>query len=148
VPTHSAYWGIVVGYTENTHLWTAGSAHGSSYRYDREVPIVLLGAGIDPGVANTAARTVDVAPTLAALAGISFPDNVAADAFMPPTRSAGLPNRILIDQKGRLAWVVEPSDRLEDAEAARKIASDVLSSPQGRDPHVLYVLGNLDTPTP
>ena len=74
--THPANWGIVVEYTENTQLWTAGSAHGSSYRYDREVPIVLLGADIEPVVMDTPAGTVDVAPTLAALAGISFPDTV------------------------------------------------------------------------
>jgi predicted AlkP superfamily pyrophosphatase or phosphodiesterase len=75
-PTHPANWGIVVEYTENTQLWTAGSAHGSSYRYDREVPIVLFGADIEPGVVPTPARTVDVAPTLATLGGISFPDTV------------------------------------------------------------------------
>jgi predicted AlkP superfamily pyrophosphatase or phosphodiesterase len=74
--THPANWGIVAEYTENTQLWTAGSAHGSSYRYDREVPIVLLGADIEPGVMDTPARTVDVAPTMAAIAGVPFPDSV------------------------------------------------------------------------
>jgi arylsulfatase A-like enzyme len=74
--THPANWGIVVEFTEGTQLWTARSAHGTSYQCDREVPIVLLGAGVEPGVADTPARTVDVAPTLAALAGISFPDSV------------------------------------------------------------------------
>ena len=74
--THPANWGIVVEFTEGTQLWTARSAHGTSYRFDREVPIVLLGAGVEPGVAESSARTVDVAPTLAAIAGIPFPDTV------------------------------------------------------------------------
>ncbi len=74
--THPANWGIVVEFVEGTQLWTARSAHGTSYRYDREVPIVLLGAGVEPGVADTPARTVDVAPTLAAIAGVPFPDSV------------------------------------------------------------------------
>ena len=74
--THPANWGIVVEYTQNTQLWTASSAHGSSYRYDREVPIVLLGSDIEPGVMDTPARTIDVAPTLATLAGISYPVTV------------------------------------------------------------------------
>jgi thiol-disulfide isomerase/thioredoxin len=42
-------------------------------------------------------------------------ENAAADSFMPPTRSTGLPNTILIDRQGRLAWVGEPSDGLDDA---------------------------------
>jgi thiol-disulfide isomerase/thioredoxin len=45
-------------------------------------------------------------------------ENAAADAFMPPTRSTGLPNTILIDRQGRLAWVGTPGDDLEHALAA------------------------------
>jgi tetratricopeptide (TPR) repeat protein len=143
-------------------------------------------------------------------------DNAAANAFMPPTRSTGLPNTILVDRQGRLAWVGAPGDdlekaleavvegeydiatareadlvrhraetfigeasraerggefsvaielieqaiavdpdrfsayrgwqyeiallRLEDGDAAREIANEVLASPQGRDPYVLYIL--------
>ena len=143
-------------------------------------------------------------------------DNAVADTFMPPTRSTGLPNTILIDRRGRLVWVGAPGDgledaleavvegeydiatareadlvrhraetfigeasraerigefraaielieqaiavdpdrfsayrgwqyeiallRLEDGDAARKIADEVLASTQGRDPYVLYVL--------
>jgi predicted AlkP superfamily pyrophosphatase or phosphodiesterase len=85
--THPANWGIVVEFTEGTQLWTARSAHGTSYLYDREVPIVLVGAGIAPGAADTAARTVDVAPTLAAFAGIPFPTTV--DGAPLPWRDAG-----------------------------------------------------------
>jgi arylsulfatase A-like enzyme len=38
--THPANFGIVVEYVEQGQLWTARSAHGTSYLYDREVPIL------------------------------------------------------------------------------------------------------------
>ncbi len=74
--THPVNWGIIVEFAEYTSLWTARANHGSSHRYDREVPIIFMGDGVDPGIATTPARTVDVAPTLAELAGIAFPDSV------------------------------------------------------------------------
>jgi arylsulfatase A-like enzyme len=73
---HPAHLGIVAELTENTDLWTARSTHGSAWAYDREVPLVLLGPGVSPGVATGPARTVDVAPTLAAWAGIAVPPSV------------------------------------------------------------------------
>lgn len=48
----------------------ATSIHGSPYAYDRQVPVIFYGAGIDPGVVEAPARTIDVAPTLASLLGI------------------------------------------------------------------------------
>jgi arylsulfatase A-like enzyme len=73
---HPAMFGVIVEYVENYGLWSARSTHGSAYRYDREVPLLLLGAGIEAGVSSLPARTVDVAPTLAYLAGVSFPESV------------------------------------------------------------------------
>ncbi len=73
---HPANWGIVVEFIENGQLWTAPSTHLSSYRYDREVPIIFMGKGIRAGVASGTARTIDVAPTLADLAGIAAPPTV------------------------------------------------------------------------
>ncbi len=46
------------------------ATHGSPYDYDSHVPIVFFGAGVRPGVHDNAVRTVDIAPTLAALLGI------------------------------------------------------------------------------
>jgi len=66
-------WGIIVEFTENAQLWTARSAHGSSYSYDREVPIIFMGKGVTPGIATGGARTIDVAPTLAEIAGVEYP---------------------------------------------------------------------------
>jgi len=42
-------------------------------------------------------------------------ENTTADALMTPTRSSGLPNTMIIDRQGRLAWVGAPSDGFEDA---------------------------------
>jgi arylsulfatase A-like enzyme len=73
---HPVNWGIVVELEENTQIYTARSAHGSAHRYDREVPIVILGSGIRSGRGEEEARTIDVAPTLAWLAGLRVPATV------------------------------------------------------------------------
>ncbi len=54
-----------------------GTSHGSPYLYDREVPIVLYGNGVEPGVIGGRARTIDIAPTLAKRLGIPFPAGLA-----------------------------------------------------------------------
>ncbi|MGD2124393.1 MAG: alkaline phosphatase family protein [Gemmatimonadota bacterium] len=53
-----------------------GTGHGSPYFYDRHVPLVFLGARVEPGASTDPARTVDIAPTLAALAGIATPGDL------------------------------------------------------------------------
>ncbi len=74
--SHPANFGIVVEYVEQGQLWTARSAHGTSYRYDREVPILLMGPGIPAARVTEPARTIDLAPTLAHLAGIPHAETV------------------------------------------------------------------------
>lgn len=49
--------------------WFA-STHGSSRPYDTHVPLVVLAAGVDPLRDTAPAATVDLVPTLAALAGL------------------------------------------------------------------------------
>ena len=44
--------------------------HGTPYDYDSHVPIVFYGAGVRPGRIADFVRTVDLAPTLAELAGV------------------------------------------------------------------------------
>lgn len=51
-----------------------GSTHGSGFNYDTHVPLVFFGKGIKQG--ETLEKTVipDIAPTISALLGISFPN--------------------------------------------------------------------------
>ncbi|HET6373076.1 MAG TPA: alkaline phosphatase family protein [Candidatus Polarisedimenticolia bacterium] len=49
-----------------------GTTHGSPYEYDRGVPMILMGRGIDPGADASQCRTVDLAPTIAGLLGLDF----------------------------------------------------------------------------
>jgi hypothetical protein len=55
-------------------VWSAPNQliaeHGSTAPADIEVPIAFLGRGIRPAVLNRPVRTVDIAPTLAALLGL------------------------------------------------------------------------------
>jgi predicted AlkP superfamily pyrophosphatase or phosphodiesterase len=61
-----------------------GTVHGTPYFYDQHVPILLMGFGIRPGEYWTAATPADIAPTLAALCGITLAPrdgHVLADAL-------------------------------------------------------------------
>ncbi len=53
-----------------------GTGHGTPYYYDRWVPLTFFGPGVEPGSSSDRARSVDVAPTLAALARISVPEDL------------------------------------------------------------------------
>jgi predicted AlkP superfamily pyrophosphatase or phosphodiesterase len=50
-----------------------GTNHGSPHAYDRQVPLILFGAGITRGTYTASASPADIAPTFASLAGISLP---------------------------------------------------------------------------
>ncbi len=49
-----------------------GTTHGSANAYDQRVPVIVLGPGVKPGVYPRPASPLDVAPTLAELAGITL----------------------------------------------------------------------------
>jgi len=51
----------------------AGTTHGSANPDDQRVPLVLFGAGVKSGEYGGAVTPADIAPTLARLAGITFP---------------------------------------------------------------------------
>ena len=53
---------------------TGGTSHASPYRYDTHVPIVLMGPGIGAGEHAQPSSPLDIAPTLAYLAGITLPN--------------------------------------------------------------------------
>jgi len=54
----------------------AGTTHGSPYRYDTHVPLIFAGPGITPGRVDSHVRTVDIAPTIAAMLGIPAPEDL------------------------------------------------------------------------
>ena len=47
------------------------ASHGSPYDYDSHVPLIFAGFGVTPGKHANFVRTVDIAPTLAALVGVT-----------------------------------------------------------------------------
>ena len=51
----------------------SGSSHGTSYYYDRHVPMIFMGPGIPAGRDASHAATIDFAPTTAKILGIPFP---------------------------------------------------------------------------
>jgi arylsulfatase A-like enzyme len=50
-----------------------GTASGSLYRYDTDVPLIFYGAGFRPGRQSEDVEAIDIAPTLAALLGMPVP---------------------------------------------------------------------------
>lgn len=50
-----------------------GTGHGSSYEYDRHVPVVFIGANVKAGTYVAEAAPEDIAPTLGLLLGIDYP---------------------------------------------------------------------------
>lgn len=54
----------------------AAASHGSPYHYDRWVPLIFYGPGVEAGVHEERAATVDLAPTMAALAGLRTPPDL------------------------------------------------------------------------
>ena len=74
---------LIVHAKENVLFDTygTGTSHGSPYRYDRDVPVVFLGAGIASGRRDREARTIDIAPTLARLIGVALPDDLDGTAL-------------------------------------------------------------------
>jgi predicted AlkP superfamily pyrophosphatase or phosphodiesterase len=50
-----------------------GTGHGTMQEYDRRVPVVFLGAGVRAGRYEGQAGPEEIAPTLAALIGVTYP---------------------------------------------------------------------------
>lgn len=48
------------------------ATHGSPWDYDRHVPLVFMGAGIEPGLDTSAVSPADVTPTIARFLGLSL----------------------------------------------------------------------------
>src|SRR5690606_35858137 len=65
-----------------------GTTHGSGLSYDTHSPLLFYGNGIKPGNTVRRSEIVDIAPTIAALLGIEFPNAVT-----------GNPLYIMLDKK-------------------------------------------------
>jgi len=63
-----------------------GTSHGSPHGYDTQVPIVFYGADVRPGRRFEAARTVDIAPTIAELLGLTPPPGIDGRSLTPLLR--------------------------------------------------------------
>ena len=70
--------GMYVRHTDGTLVTgsSRGTSHGSPYWYDRHVPLILFGAQVTTGRYADEVYTVDLAPSLAALAGIVIPTDL------------------------------------------------------------------------
>lgn len=77
LPALASRWRVHVRMSPNYLEWGASRAtHGSPYDYDRQVPLIFMGAGVRSGSSAERAATVDAAPTLARLAGIPAPNDL------------------------------------------------------------------------
>src|SRR5712692_6511823 len=64
-----------------------GTGHGVPYNYDQHVPVLLMGFGIQPGQYFIPITPADIAPTLAALCGVTLASrdgHVLAEALKKP----------------------------------------------------------------
>jgi hypothetical protein len=50
-----------------------GTSHGTPFDYDSHVPVIFMGLGIKPGHYYEKVAVNDIAPTLAAIAGVEEP---------------------------------------------------------------------------
>ncbi|WP_426429461.1 alkaline phosphatase PafA [Winogradskyella sp. HB-48] len=58
-----------------------GSTHGSGLNYDTHVPLLFFGKGIKHGETYNKTIIPDIAPTISALLGISFPNGATGDVL-------------------------------------------------------------------
>lgn len=70
---------------------SSGTTHGTSNDYDQHVPVLFYGAGVKPGQYDRQVTPADVAPTLAALVGITLPaaDGKALSEAISTAKAAG-----------------------------------------------------------
>jgi arylsulfatase A-like enzyme len=77
-------YGVEMWWAEETLSWNFKQAttHGSPYHYDRWVPLILMGPGVEAGQVEDPVRPMDLAPTLAAWAGIPYPDDLDGESLI------------------------------------------------------------------
>lgn len=65
---------VVVNDPSNISYGRTGSTHGSGFNYDTHVPLLFFGKGIKQGSTVEKTFITDIAPTMSALLGTSFPN--------------------------------------------------------------------------
>jgi predicted AlkP superfamily pyrophosphatase or phosphodiesterase len=81
------YW-LMDGSADGNKRYT-GTGHGTPYNYDQHVPVFFMGFGIQPGEYFDPVTPADVAPTLAALTGVTLATRdgrVLAEALKKPAK--------------------------------------------------------------
>lgn len=73
---HPANYGVFVDIAYNANIWAASSTHGSSHKYDQEVPILFMGSNVKKGLGTEKAFTRDIAPTIVEIVGLPQPNIV------------------------------------------------------------------------
>src|SRR5204862_191219 len=63
---------------------TTGTSHGTPYAYDAEVPFIVLGKGVKPGLNAAPIRVVDIAPPFPPLMKIANPAQCEGPAQAGP----------------------------------------------------------------
>jgi len=63
------YW-LPSGRADKMHDY--GTSHGTPYNYDQHVPVLLMGWGLEHGEFFAPITPADIAPTLAALCGVTL----------------------------------------------------------------------------
>ncbi|TVP59262.1 MAG: hypothetical protein EA351_01770 [Gemmatimonadales bacterium] len=74
--TRMANHGVETRLVEGTLVRATGTTHGVPYLHDRSVPLLFYGAGLEAGVSTDPVRTVDLAPTLGRMLGVSVPEGL------------------------------------------------------------------------
>jgi len=69
---------------------TTATSHGTAWRYDTHVPLLIATPGGAPAVRRDYARTADLAPTLSRLIGVDSPEEIdGVDLFSPAAPTDG-----------------------------------------------------------
>jgi hypothetical protein len=92
------YW--ILDYTKPGKARDYGATHGGPYAYDQRVPVLFMGYGIQSGEYFQAITPADIAPTLAALCGVTLvvsDGHVLAEALKKPAaaRAPSQPARLV-----------------------------------------------------
>ncbi|MBP6335186.1 MAG: alkaline phosphatase family protein [Bacteroidia bacterium] len=76
---------IIIQYRPGWLSWYSktGTTHGAAYSYDTHVPLIFFGKGIAHGSTVIPVDITDIAPTIATMLNIEFPNGVTGKPILP-----------------------------------------------------------------